>query len=112
MVTDENGTPLPGASIVEKGTGNGTTSDFDGNYSISVANENSILVFSYIGYSRQEREVGTSTTLNVQLEPDASELDEVVVLGYGTKKKSEVTQPSGVNKLQVRLLKNRLRYCC
>ncbi|HET8735394.1 MAG TPA: TonB-dependent receptor [Pricia sp.] len=91
VVTDENGTPLPGASVVEMGTGNGTTTDFDGNYSITVANENSILVFSYIGYSSKEMEVGTSTTVNVQLEPDASELDEVVVLGYGTKKRSEVT---------------------
>lgn len=91
VVTDENGLPLPGASIIEKGTTNGTTTDFDGNYSITLVGPNSTLVFSYIGYLRQEFDVGSSSNLNVQLEPDSSELDEVVVIGYGTQKKAEVT---------------------
>lgn len=91
VVTDENGAPLPGASIVEKGTGNGTTTDFDGNYSIDVASENSVLVISYIGYLTQETKVGSASTLNIQLKPDSSELEEVVVIGYGTQKRAEVT---------------------
>ena len=90
-VTDENGDPLPGASILEKGTTNGTTSDVNGNFSMSVAGPNSVLVLSFIGYTTQEIPVGNKTTINVRLEPDMRTLNEVVVVGYGTVKKSDLT---------------------
>ena len=90
-VTDENGDPLPGANILEKGTTNGTTSDVDGNFTLSVMGENSTLVFSFIGYSTREVPVGNQTTFNIQLEPDMRALNEVVVVGYGTVKKSDLT---------------------
>ncbi|MEQ8422289.1 MAG: SusC/RagA family TonB-linked outer membrane protein, partial [Arenibacter algicola] len=91
QVVDENGVPLPGVSVLEKGTTNGVAADFDGNYSITVSSENSILVFSYIGYSSQEVVAGASSTINVQMELDASQLDEVIVVGYGTQIKAKVT---------------------
>lgn len=90
-VTDENGSPLPGASILEKGTTNGVVSDFDGKYTIDVTNSNSVLAFSYIGYLTKEVSVASSTKVDVQMELDAQQLDEIVVVGYGTKKKSELT---------------------
>lgn len=90
-VTDENGEPLPGANILEKGTTNGTTSDVDGNFSLSVMGENSVLIFSFIGYTTREVPVGGQTTFNIQLEPDYRTLNEVVVVGYGTVKKSDLT---------------------
>lgn len=90
-VTDENGEPLPGANVLEKGTNNGTTTDVDGNFSLSVANTSSVLVFSFIGYTTQEIAVGNQTTINIRLEPDTRTLNEVVVVGYGTVKKSDLT---------------------
>lgn len=90
-VTDENGEPLPGASILEKGTTNGTSSDVDGNFSLSVTGQNSVLVFSFIGYASKEVPVGSQTNFNIQLEPDMRTLNEVVVVGYGTVKKSDLT---------------------
>ncbi|MEP3211104.1 MAG: TonB-dependent receptor [Maribacter sp.] len=89
-VSDSSG-PLPGASVVVKGTTNGTQTDFDGNFSIDDIDNTAILVFSYIGYSTQEVAVNGQTTLNIVLAEDASQLDEVVVVGYGTQKKSTVT---------------------
>ena len=80
-VSDQTG-PLPGASIVVKGTTNGTTSDFDGNYTIE-ANAGDILVFSFIGYKDQEVTIGDNTTINVTLEEDALAFDEVVVTALG-----------------------------
>lgn len=91
IVTDENGAPLPGASIVEKGTTNGTQTDFDGNFNIVVSGEKAKLVVSYIGYTSQEIPVGQQTEINIQLQSDASELDEVVLIGYGTQSKGKVT---------------------
>ena len=88
-VTDETG-PLPGVTIVEKGTSNGTTSDFDGNFSISVADENAILVFSYLGFLTQEI-AASSDSFNVSMVSGSDELDEVVVTGYGTQRKATVT---------------------
>lgn len=90
QVIDENGVGLPGASVMEKGTTNGVSSDFDGNYSIT-ASEGSVLIFSYIGYSSKEVTVGTSSTIDMQMELDASQLDEVIVMGYGTQVKAKVT---------------------
>ena len=82
-VSDVNG-PLPGASVVVKGTTTGTQTDFDGNYTLSGVDANATLVFSYIGYSTQEIAVNGQTTINVTLAEDAEALDEVVIIGYGT----------------------------
>ena len=89
-VTDNENIPLPGATVLEKGTTNGTTADFDGNYTIEVAQE-AILNISYLGYATKEVSVNGNTSINVQLEPDATQLEDVVVVGYGTQKKSDVT---------------------
>ncbi|MDO6605311.1 SusC/RagA family TonB-linked outer membrane protein [Arenibacter palladensis] len=91
QVLDENGIGLPGASVHEKGTTNGTVTDFDGNYSLTTTATNSTLVFSYIGYLTKEQVVGSNSTINVQMALDAQQLEEIVVVGYGTKKKSELT---------------------
>ncbi len=90
-VTDENGTPLAGANIIEKGTTNGTQTDFDGNFTIAVSDVTSILVFSYLGYVNQEIAVGDRTSISIQMELDAAALDEVVVIGYGTQRKTDLT---------------------
>ncbi|WGD33765.1 SusC/RagA family TonB-linked outer membrane protein [Olleya sp. YS] len=82
VVSDENGLPLPTANVVVKGTSTGTSTDFDGNYSIS-ASAGQMLQFSYVGYGTKEVAVGASNTINVSLEPDNA-LDEVVIVGYGT----------------------------
>tara|TARA_R110002050_G_scaffold204522_4_gene340154 strand:- start:68368 stop:71487 length:3120 start_codon:yes stop_codon:yes gene_type:complete len=83
-VTDSNGgTPLPGANVVVKGTSNGVSSDFDGNYSINVSDPSAILVFTFIGYTPKEIAVNGQTSVNVSLAEDASKLDEVVVTALG-----------------------------
>lgn len=89
-ITDQSGLPLPGANVLVKGTTNGTQTDFDGNYSI-VASQGATLVFTYIGQKTEERVVGSSNVINVQLLEDAQALEEVVVLGYATATKEEVT---------------------
>jgi TonB-dependent starch-binding outer membrane protein SusC len=91
FIKDENGASLPGVNVIEKGTTNGTTSDTDGKYVLSVQNENSILVFSFIGYIAAERAVGSQTALNVSLVPDIKSLQEVVVIGYGTRDRKDIT---------------------
>ncbi len=90
-ISDETGSPLPGASIVEKGTTNGVQSDFDGNYSIKLTSSNAILMISYIGYEAQEIPLNNRSTLNVTLTPSTSQLDEVVVVAYGTQSRRKVT---------------------
>ena len=80
-VTDESGIPLPGATVIVKGTSNGTATDFDGNYSISVG-PNAVLEFSFIGYQTVEVTVGNQSNINVSLQP-SNQLDEVVVTGFG-----------------------------
>lgn len=85
-----DGQPLPGVTILVKGTSTGTSTDFDGKYSIE-APLNGTLVFSYIGFVTQEVTVNNQTTLNVSLQEDVSQLDEVVVVGYGTQRKSDIT---------------------
>ena len=89
MVRDSN-IPLPGASIVEKGTTNGTQTDFDGNFTINVG-ENATLVFSYIGYKTREILVSGQSVINVTLDEDSQNLAEVVVIGYGTQLKENIT---------------------
>ncbi len=86
MVTDENGQPFLGVTVVVKNTTNGTSTDFDGNYSIEVGNNQSVLVFSFIGYKTQEIVVGNRSVINVSLEPDVTSLNEVVVTGLGIRK--------------------------
>ncbi|GGZ79186.1 SusC/RagA family TonB-linked outer membrane protein [Algibacter mikhailovii] len=85
-VSDEAGLPLPGTTVLVKGTSNGTSTDFDGNYSIQ-ANTGDILVFSFVGYSTQEVAVGASSTVNVSLSEDAESLEEVVITAQGIKAK-------------------------
>ncbi len=81
-VTDETG-PLPGATVAIKGTSTGTTTDFDGNYTLNDVPGDATLVFSFVGYETQEVPVDGRTTIDVNLSTDASELDEVVLIGYG-----------------------------
>lgn len=90
-VTDaSDGAPLPGVNILERGTNNGTVTDNEGNYSISVGS-NAVLEFSFVGYLTREEEVGNRTVLNVSLEFDEFSLEEVVAIGYGTVKKEDAT---------------------
>ena len=89
-VTDSNGEPLIGVSILVKGTTNGVVSDINGGYSIS-AGASDVIQFSYVGYTTQEIQVGNNKILNVTLEEDTKRLDEVVVVGYGTQKKVNLT---------------------
>ena len=91
QITDSDGVPLPGANIIEKGTTNGVQSDFDGNFSINTQDNNSVLVVSFVGFVDQEIIVGNQRSLAIALESDAESLDEVVVTGYGTQRKSDVT---------------------
>jgi len=96
VVTDERGTPLPGATIVLKGnTSVGVSSDADGKFSLSVPTGNETLVISSIGYVSQELNLAGRTTLNIRLVADNKALDEVVVVGYGTQKRSDVTGAIG-----------------
>ncbi|MBC3539219.1 SusC/RagA family TonB-linked outer membrane protein [Rufibacter sediminis] len=90
-VTDETGVGLPGVAVVLKGTTTGTSTDANGDYSISVPASGGILVFSYISYQTQEVPVTNQTTLNVTLKTDTKALDEVVVIGYGTQRRADVT---------------------
>ncbi|GAB2494682.1 SusC/RagA family TonB-linked outer membrane protein [Algoriphagus taiwanensis] len=83
VTTQEDGLPLPGVSIVVDGTTNGTVTDIDGNYTISVPNSQAVLVFSFIGFQTQRIPVGNSSTLNVGMRVEASQLDEVIVTAFG-----------------------------
>jgi len=83
--------PLPGASVVVKGTTNGTQTDFDGNYNLENVPSNATLVFGYIGFLTQEQPLNGRTNLNVSLAEDTQALEEVVVIGYGSVKKSDLT---------------------
>lgn len=89
-VSDLDGVPLPGVNILVKGTTTGTQSDFDGNYSI-LAGDGQTLVFSYLGQRTVERIIDGSNTIDVQMEEDASQLEEVIVVGYGSQSKRKVT---------------------
>lgn len=94
IVKDERGEPVIGANVVVKGTTNGTVTDMNGRYSLSVP-EGSTLQISYIGYNTQEVKVGSGNVVNVSLREDSEALDEVVVIGYGTVKKSDLTGAVG-----------------
>tara|TARA_R110002167_G_scaffold73727_1_gene206477 strand:- start:15221 stop:18535 length:3315 start_codon:yes stop_codon:yes gene_type:complete len=90
-ITDDKGQPLPGANVVEKGTTNGVTADFDGNFSIALNRTSPILIISYIGFATQEIAIKDQANINIKLQEDAGGLEEVVVIGYGTQKKSDIT---------------------
>ncbi len=92
-VTDDGGLPLPGVTILVKNSKNlGATTDFDGNFNITIpSNQTKILVFSYLGYTTQEVNVSNTSNVNLIMIPDQTQLDEVVVVGYGTVLKKDVT---------------------
>ena len=87
--TDSMG--LPGANVLVKGTAAGSSSDMDGSYSILISDNKTVLVFNYVGYATKEITVGDSNVINVVLSPGVGSLEEVVVVGYGTRKKSDMT---------------------
>lgn len=89
-VMDPDGVPLLGATVLVVGTNIGASTDFDGNYAIS-AEEGNVLEFSYVGYETETRRVDAASTYNVTLQPEANIMDEVVIVGYGVQRKSEVT---------------------
>ncbi|MEP3836718.1 MAG: TonB-dependent receptor [Algibacter sp.] len=91
IVVDANNVPLLGASILEKDTANGTYSDFDGKFSLEVNNKDSVLVVSYVGFKTKEVTLNGENTITIVLEDDAQSLDEVVVVGYGTAKRKDIT---------------------
>ncbi len=103
QIIDSNNMPLPGVSVAIKGTTAGTITDFDGNYSLNTKlSDSTILVFSYVGFKTQEIIVDGKSVINVLMEEDTSLLDEVVVVGYGTQKKSVVTGAiSGVKQTEL-----------
>ncbi len=90
VVSSEDNMPMPGVNVVSVGTSNGTSTDFDGNYSLNVT-EGDIIQFSYVGFLTQVVTVKKESNINITLVPDASQLDEIVVIGYGTQKKSNIT---------------------
>lgn len=90
-VSGADGTPLPGVAVVEQNTTNGMITGIDGSYAITVSGPQSVLLFSFIGYTTQEIAVGGRETVNVILEESTTEMDEIVVVAYGTQRKSSVT---------------------
>ncbi|MGA8854991.1 MAG: SusC/RagA family TonB-linked outer membrane protein, partial [Christiangramia sp.] len=89
-VTDEMGIPVPGVNVIVENTNRGTQTDFDGNYSLEVSN-GEVLTFSYVGYATKKYTVGAEDTIDITIEEDAAQLDEVLVVGFGTQSKRKVT---------------------
>src|SRR5258706_8056494 len=90
VISSDDQTTIPGVNIVEKGTSNGTVSDADGNYRINVGS-NATLVFTFVGYASQEISVGQQGTINISLVSDVQALAEVVVTGYGSQEKKDIS---------------------
>ncbi|MHA7059481.1 SusC/RagA family TonB-linked outer membrane protein [Aquimarina sp. M1] len=90
-VNDASGLPLPGVNVLVQNTANGAITDFDGNYALNNVSVGSVLLFSYVGFMTQEIKVGQSRVINVTLQEDSESLEQVVVIGYGTQRKKEVT---------------------
>lgn len=90
-ITDETDSPLPGVNVTIQGTAIGTITDFDGQYKLNIKSDDTVLLISSIGYKKQTITVGSKSEINVKMDVDLEELDEVVVIGYGTAKKSDVT---------------------
>lgn len=103
VLSAEDNMPLPGASVIVKGTTNGASTDFDGNFTIDVANNATALTISYLGYQTKDVAI-TSNALTVLLTVDASALDEVVVVGYGTQRKSDLVNAVGTADLSKAVL--------
>lgn len=91
LVQDADGLGLPGVNVVESGTTNGTISDPDGRFSLTLLRANAVLQFSYVGFLTQEVAVGNRTSFTIRMQEDSKLMDEVVVIGYGTQKKTDVT---------------------
>lgn len=98
-VTDASGTPLLGATVLEKGTTNGSTTDFDGNFKIDVDNDSAILVVSYLGFEQLEVSVAGQTNLSIIMNEDSAKLNEVIVTGYTSERKSDLTGAVSIIKL-------------
>ena len=90
-VTSADGNPIPGATIMVKGTASGTTSDVNGRFAISVKNQGAVLIISFVGFEKSEVTIGAQKELFITLKENVRELDQVVVIGYGTTKKSDLT---------------------
>lgn len=103
-VTDEAGVSLPGVGVVVKGTKLATSTNFEGNYSLAVPSATAVLVFSYVGTRSQELSVGARTVINVSLSPAARQLEDIVVVGYGSIRKADVT--SAISSISEKDLKN------
>ncbi|GAB3169474.1 TonB-dependent receptor [Telluribacter humicola] len=97
-VTDEGGTGLPGVSVVQKGTQRGTTTNAEGKFQLDIPDNTAILVFSFVGYQSKEVAIGGESVLNIQMSPELKSLEEVVVVGYGTQRKSDLTGAVGTVK--------------
>lgn len=104
IVKDENGEPVIGANVVEKGTTNGTVTNMDGKYTLTVAPESNLQI-SYIGFNEQVVKIGKESVINITLREDTQALDEVVVVGYGTVKKGNLT--NAVTSVKADVLENR-----
>jgi len=104
-VTDEAGEPLPGVTVIIKGTTNGTVTNTDGNYTISNVPEDATLVFSFVGMVEQEVVVGDQTSIRISMQTDAIGLEEVIVVGYGTQKKVNVS--GAVDAINTEVLESR-----
>ncbi|AOW10785.1 SusC/RagA family TonB-linked outer membrane protein [Flavobacterium gilvum] len=102
-VLDQKGLPLPGANVLEKGTKNGTQTDFDGKFSISVENKNATLEISFLGFNTQDIKVNGQSSITITLQENASTLNEIVVVGYGNQKKKMLTNAvSAVSSKQIK----------
>ncbi len=91
VTSAEENSPVAGANVIIKGTAKGVLTDFNGNFSIQVSGPSDVLVFSFVGYVSEEIQVGSQTAINVIMVPDIQTLESIVVMGYSTKKKSEIT---------------------
>ena len=103
-VNDKNGAPLPGVSVKVKGQNIGASTDRNGKFTINVPEENSVIVFSFVGFNTQEVVIANRTVVNVTLTEDISSLNEVVVTGYTTQSRNTIT--TSVSKLDNRILEN------
>jgi len=91
ITSADDGSALPGVNVIEKGTSNGIVSDINGEYTISVKSESSVLVFSYVGFLSEEITVTLNRVIDVSMQPDVTSLQEIVVIGYGTQEKRDIT---------------------
>lgn len=105
-VTDENGQPLPGASIIIKGTTTGTETDFDGKFSLEIPEGSNYIVVSFIGFKTVEIAIGEQTSFNIQLEEDAAQLDNVVVVGSRGKPRTVFDSPVPIDNIKLSELTN------